>query len=60
MAIIEKGKLIYSGPVQGVRGQMSPAVIYWVKVKGDSGPALGILNARPEVTEAVAVDGQIK
>jgi ABC-2 type transport system ATP-binding protein len=60
VAIIEKGKLIYSGPVQGVRGQMSPAVIYWVKVKGDSGPALGILNARPEVTEAVAVDGQIK
>jgi ABC-2 type transport system ATP-binding protein len=60
VAIIEKGKLIYSGPVQGVRGQMSPALIYWVQVRGDSGPALDILKARPDVTEAVAVDGLIK
>jgi ABC-2 type transport system ATP-binding protein len=60
VAIIEKGKLIYSGPVQGVRDQMSAGLIYWVVVPGDSAPAIEILKARPEVTEAVAVDGQVK
>src|SRR5580698_10069046 len=60
VAIIEKGKLIYSGPVQGVRGQTSTGMIYWVQVQGNNAAALEILRARPEVTEAVAVDGQIK
>src|SRR5208282_5932271 len=60
VAIIERGKLIYSGPVQGVRGQMSSSLVYWVKVQGDSAPAIEILKARPEVTDAEAVDGQIK
>src|SRR5204863_160024 len=35
VAIIEKGKLIYSGPVQGVRDQMSTGRIVWVKVSTD-------------------------
>jgi ABC-2 type transport system ATP-binding protein len=60
VAIIEKGKLIYSGPVQGVRDQMSAGLIYWIVVAGDSAPAIELLKARPEVTEAVAVDGQVK
>src|SRR5208283_3021009 len=60
VAIIEKGKLIYSGPVQGVRDQMSAALIYWVVVQGESAKAVDLLKSRPEVTEAVAVDGQIK
>src|SRR5580700_277610 len=60
VAIIEKGKLIYSGPVQGVRGQTSTGMVYWAMVQGNNAPALEILKARPEVTEAVAVDGQIK
>src|SRR5580698_6161548 len=60
VAIIEKGKLIYSGPVQGVRDQMSAGVIYWVTVQGDSTAALDLLKARPEISDAVAVDGQIK
>src|SRR4051812_1679711 len=60
VAIIERGKLIYSGPVQGVRDQMSAGLIYWVTVHGDSTTAINLLKARPEVTEAVAVDGQIK
>jgi ABC-2 type transport system ATP-binding protein len=60
VAIIEKGKLIYSGPVQGVRDQMSAGVIYWVTVQGDSTAALNLLKARPEVSEAVVVDGQLK
>lgn len=60
VAIIEKGKLIYSGPVQGVRDQMASGLIYWVTVPGDSTRAIELLKARGEVAEAVAVDGQIK
>src|ERR1700677_758979 len=60
VAIIERGKLIYSGPVQGVRDQMSAGLIYWVVVQGESFKAVELLKARPEVTEAVAVDGQVK
>jgi ABC-2 type transport system ATP-binding protein len=60
VAIIEKGKLIYSGPVQGVRDQMSTGKIYWVMVKEEQIKALDLLKARAEVAEAVAVDGQVK
>src|SRR2546423_626721 len=60
VAIIEKGKLIYSGPVQGVRDQMSAGLIYWVTTRDQTTQALEILQARPEISEAVAVDGQVK
>src|ERR1700691_6590271 len=60
VAIIEKGKLIYSGPVQGVREQMSTGRVFWGLVQGNNAKALELLKARPEVTEAVPVDGQIK
>jgi ABC-2 type transport system ATP-binding protein len=60
VAIIEKGRLIYSGPVQGVRDQMSSGRVVWVKVTSDPGRAIEILKARPEVTEAAAMDGQVK
>jgi ABC-2 type transport system ATP-binding protein len=60
VAIIERGKLIYSGPVQGVRDQMSAGLVYWVVPQGEPHKAVELLKARPEVTEAVAVDGQIK
>lgn len=60
VAIIEKGKLIYTGPVQGVRDQMDTGYIYWVTVKEDAPKALELLKSRPEVTAAEAVDGQVK
>ena len=60
VAIIEKGKLIYSGPVQGVRDQMSTGRIVWVRVTSDQTKALEILRACPEITEAAPVDGQIR
>src|ERR1051325_1916648 len=60
VAIIEKGKLIYSGPVQGVRDQMQTGQVYWVTVSGDSAKALEILKARPEVQEVAPSDGQLK
>jgi ABC-2 type transport system ATP-binding protein len=60
VAIIERGKLIYSGPVQGVRDQMAVGRVVWVRVKSDPSQAIELLKARTEVTEAVAMDGQIK
>lgn len=60
VAIIEKGKLIYAGPVQGVRDQMSNGQVYWVTVSGDSAKALEILKARSEVTQVEPADGQLK
>src|SRR3954453_2468387 len=60
VAIIEKGKLIYSGPVQGVRDQMSTGRIVWVKVSTDQAGAVQLFNARPEGSEAAINDGQIK
>lgn len=60
VAIIEKGRLIYSGPVQGVRDQMATGLIYWVTVIGDPTQAIELLQARPDVSEVVRVDGQIK
>jgi ABC-2 type transport system ATP-binding protein len=60
VAIIERGKLIYSGPVQGVREQMSTGLVYWIKVSSDTLQAIELLKACPEVTEAGAVDDRIK
>ncbi len=60
VAIIERGQLIYSGPVQGVRDQMAAGLVYWITISGDSTRAIEILKTRPEVTDAVAVDGQVK
>src|SRR2546423_2720761 len=60
VAIIEKGKLIYSGPVQGVRDQMSQGRVVWVRVSSDQAQAIELLKVRPEITEATAVDGEIK
>ena len=60
VAIIERGKLIYAGPVQGVRDQMSTGRVVWVRVTTDPIRALELLRARPEVTSAESVDGQVK
>jgi len=60
VAIIEKGKLIYSGPVQGVRDQMSSGRVLWVRVTSDPNQAVQLLKGRPEISEALINDGQIK
>ena len=60
VCIIEKGKLIYSGPVSGVREQMSSGRVVWVGVASDTNHALEILQARPEIAEVTALDHKIK
>src|ERR1043165_7243878 len=56
VAIIEKGKLIYAGPVSGVRDQMSSGRVVFVRVSSDQGQALDLLKARPEITEVTSLD----
>ena len=60
VAIIEKGRLIYSGPVQGVRDQVSQGRVIWVRVSSDQTQAIDLLKARKEVAEVSAADGEIK
>src|SRR4026207_1426948 len=60
VAIIEKGQLIYTGPVQGVRDQMSTGRVLWVRVSSDQNQAIELLKARSEVASAEAKDGQVK
>lgn len=60
VAIIEKGKLIYSGPVQGVRDQMSAGLVYWLTVRGDATKTITVLKACPGIKDAAIVDNQIK
>jgi ABC-2 type transport system ATP-binding protein len=60
VAIIEKGKLIYSGPVQGVRDQMAAGRVFLVKVLGDEARAMELLKARPEVNQIEHAEGRIK
>ena len=60
VAIIEKGKLIYAGPVQGVRDQMASGRVVWVRVSSDQAQAIDLLKTLTEVTDAAAEDGAVK
>src|SRR5438045_1078587 len=51
VAILEKGKLIYSVPVQGRRDQMASGRVVWVRVTTDQAHAIDLLKARPEISE---------
>jgi len=60
VAIIERGRLIYTGPVQGVRDQMASGRVFWVKVTGELTRPTELLRCRPEVQEVNEVDGRMK
>jgi len=60
VAIIERGKLIYSGPVQGVKNQMEMSHIVWVTVGTDPDKAIGYLKTCSEISDASMVEGQIR
>lgn len=59
VGIIEKGRLIYAGPVQGVKEQMVANPIWWLQTN-DHPNALAVLRTLPEVVDASLVDGDIK
>src|SRR5437667_6661290 len=60
VAIIEKGNLIYAGPVQGVRDQMSTGRVIFVRVSSDQDHAMNLLKSHPQVAEVAALDHSIK
>jgi ABC-2 type transport system ATP-binding protein len=60
VAIIEKGRLIYSGAVQGVRDQVSQGRVVWARVSSDQTQAIDLLKARKEIAEVAVADGEIK
>jgi len=60
VAIIEKGRLIYSGAVQGVRDQVSQGQVVWVRVSSEPAQAIDLLKARKEIAEVATTDGEIK
>src|SRR5271165_4625076 len=60
VAIIEKGKLIYCGPVQGVRDQMGQGRVVWVRVSSDTAKAIELLKTRPEIVEVAAEDSELR
>jgi ABC-2 type transport system ATP-binding protein len=61
VAIIERGRLIYSGAVQGVNQQISETRAMWVKVPIEQHVrAVELLKARPEVREVEAVSERLK
>ncbi len=59
VAIIERGQLIYAGPVQGTTTRTGNR-IYWVTLASDQERAAELLKTRTEVKEVIAVDGQLK
>ncbi len=60
VAIIEKGKLIYSGPVQGVRQQISDTAVFWVRVRGPQDGAIQLLRTQTDVTEIEPFEDRLK
>jgi len=59
-AIIERGKLIYSGPIKGVNAAASDARAFWVRVDGSPEAARELLVQRPETAGVEIVDGRLK
>ena len=60
VAIIERGQLIYSGPVQGVQGLEENQKVLWATIEGDIEKAAGFLKSRTEISEAEAVEGKLR
>jgi ABC-2 type transport system ATP-binding protein len=61
VAIIERGKMIYNGPVSGVTQQLSETRTMWAKVPPEQhARALELLRARPEVREVEELQERIK
>jgi len=61
VAIIERGKLIYAGPVQGVRGQIQGGNVHRVRVAAEPERALEVCRSLPGVGQATLdEDGRIR
>jgi ABC-2 type transport system ATP-binding protein len=59
-AIIERGQLIYSGPIKGVKSGETEAKAFWVRVRDAESRARELLAERPEVSSVDTADGRLK
>ncbi len=61
VAIIEKGRLIYAGPVQGARQQIADTAIFWVRPKLEQQEsALALLRNQAGIVSAESFEDRIK
>src|SRR6187402_2036484 len=61
VCIIERGTLIYAGPVQGVTAQLSETRVMWAKVPAEQHVrAIELLKARPEIRGVEELEERIK
>lgn len=60
VAILEKGSLIYAGPVQGARQQLGNPTVYWVRVHPPFEHAAQLLRSEPGVLAAEVLENRIK
>ena len=61
VAIIEKGRLIYNGPVHGVTQQLSETRVMWAKVPAEQhARAIELLKVRPEVRGVEDIQERLK
>ncbi len=60
VAIIEKGQLIYSGPVRGAQEQLQSGNVFWVSVRDEVERAITLIREQPYVGEVEEMDGQIR
>ena len=61
VAIIERGRMIYSGPVTGVTQQLSETRVMWAKVPLEQHlRAIELLKARPEIREVETFQERLK
>ena len=58
--IIERGKLIYSGPIKGAQMQLADVRAFWVRVGSPLASARDLLAARPEISRVEVADDRLK
>jgi ABC-2 type transport system ATP-binding protein len=59
-AIIERGQLIYSGPIKGVKVGATEARAFWVRVAGAPEASRELLLQRPETQDVESAEGRLK
>jgi ABC-2 type transport system ATP-binding protein len=59
-AIIERGQLIYSGPIKGVKAGVTEARAFWVRVAGAPETSRELLLQRPETQDVESAEGRLK
>lgn len=59
-AIIERGRLIYSGPVQGASRNVTGGRIFHVRVSTDPASAATLLKSAPGIHDTEVAEGRVR